>query len=443
MIIVFKNENKSNNFDAILGVLKQRKCILALNFNKMQYLYNTIVFLATYLLQIFGFLNPKIRLFIDGRKNVFDVLIQNIHVTDRVLWFHAASLGEYEQGLPVIEQMKKRFPSHKIVVSFFSPSGFEVKKNNQIADITVYLPLDSPQNVSKFLDLTHPEMAFFIKYEFWPNYLSELKKRGIKTFLISGIFRKNQLFFCWYCGFFKKMLHGFEHFFVQNENAKNLLNLIGFQNITVSGDTRFDRVFSIVEQDNTLQFVADFKNNITTIVAGSTWSKDENVLVSYINNHQNLKWVIAPHNIDVVQILKLKNSISKKVILFSEKEGMNMPDFDVMIIDTIGLLTKIYQYADIAYVGGGFGNPGVHNLLEPAVFGVPIIIGPNFSHFEEAVALVNMGGCTSILNPKEATEVFDKLIQNQDVRLEMGHICHTFVKMNKGATHKIMNYFEK
>lgn len=442
-IIVFKNENKSNNFDAILWVLKQRKCILAHNFKKMQYLYNTIVFLATYLLQILSFLNPKIKLFVDGRKNVFDILRQNIHTSDRVLWFHVASLGEYEQGLPVIEQMKRRFPSHKIVISFFSPSGFEVKKNNQMANTTIYLPLDSRQNVREFLDLTHPDMAFFIKYELWPNYLSELKKRGIKTYLISGIFRKNQMFFCWYGGFFKKMLHGFDHFFVQNENTKNLLNTIGFQNITVSGDTRFDRVFSILEQDNTLQFVADFKNQNTTIVAGSTWSKDENVLVSYLNNHQNLKWIIAPHNIDLVQIQKLKASISKKVVLFSEKKGKDLAEFDVLIIDTIGLLTKIYHYADIAYVGGGFGNPGVHNLLEPAVFGVPIVVGPNFSHFAEAVALVNMGGCTSILNQKDGAEVFDKLIQNQDVRLEKGHICHTFVKMNKGATQKIMNYFEK
>lgn len=409
----------------------------------MQYLYNIIVSFTNFLLQILAFINPKIKLFVDGRKSVFSILKQNIQASDRVLWFHAASLGEFEQGLPVIEKMKLRFPTHKIVLSFFSPSGFEVKKNNQITDLTVYLPLDSPQNVNKFLDLAHPEMAFFIKYEFWPNYLLELKKRQIKTYLISGIFRKDQVFFKWYGGFLKKQLYSFEHFFVQNENAKNLLQSIGFQNITITGDTRFDRVFSILERENNLQFVSDFKNKTTTIVAGSTWPKDENLLVSYINRTQNIKLIIAPHQIDANQIQKLKTAINKKVVLFSEKNQKSMADFEVLIIDTIGLLTKIYHYADIAYVGGGFGNPGVHNLLEPAVFGAPIVVGPNFSHFAEAIALVNMGGCVSISDQAALTETFDNLIQNQDVRFEIGHICNTFVMMNKGATQKIMNYFEK
>ncbi len=409
----------------------------------MQYLYNIIVSFTNFLLQILAFINPKIKLFVDGRKSVFSILKQNIQASDRVLWFHAASLGEFEQGLPVIEKMKLRFPTHKIVLSFFSPSGFEVKKNNQITDLTVYLPLDSPQNVNKFLDLAHPEMAFFIKYEFWPNYLLELKKRQIKTYLISGIFRKDQVFFKWYGGFLKKQLYSFEHFFVQNENAKNLLQSIGFHNITITGDTRFDRVFSILERENNLQFVSDFKNKTTTIVAGSTWPKDENLLVSYINRTQNIKLIIAPHQIDANQIQKLKTAINKKVVLFSEKNQKSMADFEVLIIDTIGLLTKIYHYADIAYVGGGFGNPGVHNLLEPAVFGAPIVVGPNFSHFAEAIALVNMGGCVSISDQAALTETFDNLIQNQDVRFEIGHICNTFVMMNKGATQKIMNYFEK
>lgn len=405
----------------------------------MLFLYNLILLFASQVIKLLALFNPKMKLFVDGRKGVFERIREKINPSDKTIWFHAASLGEYEQGLPVIEQIKNKYPEHKIVVTFFSPSGYEVRKNNTVADLTIYLPLDTKHNAQLFVELVHPEMVFFIKYEFWPNYLNELKKRTIKTYLISGIFRENQAFFKGYGGFYRNALNTFDYFFVQNENSKKLLQSIGFTNIKISGDTRFDRVVSILERDNSLDFIEQFKDQKTTIVIGSSWPKDESLLVNYINSASaDLKFIIAPHNIHKPEIDKLQTLITKKTILYSEKENQNLNEFQVFIIDTIGILTKIYSYADIAYVGGGFGNPGVHNILEPATFGVPIVIGPNYSHFAEATALVHQGGCVSISNQKELNEALDNLISNEDIRHEKGHICETFVQMNKGATVTIL-----
>jgi 3-deoxy-D-manno-octulosonic-acid transferase len=410
----------------------------------MLFLYNLIVQFAGFLLKIGALFIPKIKLFVEDRKSVFETLESKINAKDKTIWFHAASLGEYEQGLPVVEEITKKYPGHKIVLTFFSPSGYEVRKKNSVANVTVYLPLDTKKNAQQFLSIVHPEMVFFIKYEYWPNYLNELRKIEIPTYLISGIFRKNQLFFKWYGGFYRTALNTFTCFFVQNESSKKLLLELGQTNVLVSGDTRFDRVTSILEKDNTLDFIEAFKNDTLTIVVGSSWPKDENLIVDFINQtSEKIKFIIAPHNIKEEQIQELKNSISKKVVLFSEKSTKNLVDFDVFIIDTIGILTTIYSYADIAYVGGGYGNPGVHNILEPATFGVPIVIGPNFSHFAEATAMVNMGGCISISNKIELVDAFSNLIANNDIRNEKGTICSTFVEMNKGATAIIMNNLSK
>jgi 3-deoxy-D-manno-octulosonic-acid transferase len=414
----------------------------------MLFIYNLIVVLADFILKIVALFNNKIRLFVEGRKSVFKILSNKIKAYDKTIWFHAASLGEYEQGLPVMERMKSRFPNHLIVLTFFSPSGYEVRKNNTIADVTVYLPLDTQSNVNQFLKLVRPDMVFFIKYEYWPNYLNALQNKEIPTYLISGIFREKQVFFKWYGGFYRKALDAFEHFFVQNSSSKELLLKLGKTNVTVSGDTRFDRVTEILKQNNELDFIEEFKNNSLTVVIGSSWPKDEALLVNYINTANNVKFIIAPHNINKDQIANLQNQISKKTVLFSSLNlkdvgASKLADYDVFIIDTIGILTKIYSYADIVYVGGGFGNPGVHNILEPATFGVPIIIGPNYSHFVEATALVKMEGCISIGNQVELDEALDKLIQNEAVRLEKGHVCSTFVEMNKNATETIFNYIIK
>ena len=414
----------------------------------MTFIYNFILLFASQVLKILALFSPKIKLFVEGRKSVFQILKKNIQATDKTIWFHAASLGEYEQGLPVIEKVKEKYPNHKIILTFFSPSGYEVRKNNTIADVTIYLPLDTISNAKQLLKVVHPEMVFFIKYEFWPNYLNELKNQNIKTYLISGIFREKQAFFKWYGEFYRNALKTFDYFFVQNDSSKTLLQSIGFNNVKVSGDTRFDRVVAILERDNTLDFIEQFRDSSTSlgktkmVVIGSSWPKDEELLVNYINqSSDDVKFIIAPHNIDKNQILNLKTQISKKTILFSDVETRliaSLPENNVFIIDTIGILTKIYSYADIAYVGGGFGNPGVHNILEPATFGIPVVIGPNYSHFSEATALVNLEGCLTIQNQTQLNEAFDLLLQNEDERLEKGHICSTFVQMNKGATQTIM-----
>ncbi|GEM54745.1 3-deoxy-D-manno-octulosonic acid transferase [Flavobacterium branchiophilum NBRC 15030 = ATCC 35035] len=414
----------------------------------MFFIYQIVAVLASKIVVLLAFFSPKMKLFVDGRKNVWQQINTHIAPSDRTIWVHAASLGEYEQGLPIMEGLMQQFPNHKLVLTFFSPSGFEVRKNNHLAHLTLYLPLDTLSNAQKFVQLVHPEMAFFIKYEFWPHYLQQLQAHHVKTYLISGIFRKNQVFFKWYGGFYRQALQAFDHFFVQNESAKTLLQQMGFQNSTVSGDTRFDRVVTILEQDNTLDFIEKFTNQQTTIVMGSTWKKDEELLVAYLNQApQNIKFIIAPHQIKPEQIAYLQASITKKNILFSNKNQHDLSNYDVFIVDTIGILTKIYQYANIAYVGGGFGHPGVHNILEPATFGVPIVIGPHYSHFAEATALVQMGGCVTIQDAATLKEAFDLLLQNDDVRHEKGYICHTFVQMNKGATAlvlaKIKSFFTK
>lgn len=377
--------------------------------------------------------NKKIKLFVEGRKHVFDKLAREIHKEDKVIWFHTASLGEFEQGLPVIEQTKKEFPRHKILVTFFSPSGYEVKKNTKSTIIT-YLPLDTKKNVKRFLKITNPVLAIFVKYEFWPNYLNELKKRNINTLLISAIFRKKQVFFKPYGGFMRKSLKTFNHFYVQENNSKELLEKIGFYNVTVSGDTRFDRVSEILERDNNLPFVENFKQGKLCVVAGSTWPEDEKLLIDYINNHsKGEKFIIAPHNIKTANIDALKKSFSAKTILFSQKEGKNLAEYDVLIVDTIGLLSKIYNYADVAYVGGGMGTSGLHNTLEPAVFGIPVIIGKNYSNFKEAYELIELGGILSIYDKKTFRENLSKILEFKTLRDKIGIINKKYIQINKGA----------
>ncbi|PIF32883.1 3-deoxy-D-manno-octulosonic-acid transferase [Flavobacterium sp. 9] len=405
----------------------------------MLFLYNLVVSIAGFFLKIVALFSPKIKLFTEGRKNVFTILEDKIKPTDKTIWFHSASLGEYEQGLPVIEKIKEKYPSHKIIVTFFSPSGYEVRKNNTVADVTIYLPLDTKSNAKRFLKLVHPELAFFIKYEFWLNYLKELENSKTPTYLISGIFRDNQMFFKWYGGFYRKALNAFTYFFVQNEASKEKIEALGFQNVIVSGDTRFDRVNAILERDNTLDFIENFKNNTPTIIIGSSWPKDEALLIEYINDAPStVKFIIAPHNIKADQIANLKSQITKSTVLFSEKENQDLSNYNVFIIDTIGLLTKIYSYGTIAYVGGGFGNPGIHNILEPATFGTPIVIGPNYSNFAEAVQLVDLGGCLVISNAEELKQNLDLLLNNESFLKEKSQICKSYIQDHKGATNTIM-----
>ncbi|SFN81262.1 3-deoxy-D-manno-octulosonic-acid transferase [Paenimyroides ummariense] len=408
----------------------------------MKFLYQLGINLAAFLLPFSRFFSPKMKLFVDGRKQSFAVLENKIDKNQEFIWFHVASLGEYEQGLPVMEEIKTKYPEYKLLLTFFSPSGFEIRKNNKVADYTIYLPLDTTQNVKRFLDIVQPKMVFFIKYEFWPNYLYELKNRNIPTYLISGIFRKNQLFFKWYGGFYRKALQSFNHFFVQNDASAQLLKSINFNNSIVNGDTRFDRVAQIVERAQPLNFIAEFKNNTTTIVIGSSWIDDETIYLPYLYNSKNIKFIIAPHNIKEEEITRLISKIDKKTVRYTNYKTEDLKDADVFIIDTIGILTQIYAYADIAYVGGAF-KTGLHNILEPATYGTPVVIGPKFSKFQEAKDLVALGSCLVVNNTEELVLTFNRLISDLNYRKELGQKNREFVLKNKNATKVIMDFVER
>ena len=408
----------------------------------MKFLYNIFVFIASIILPFVAIFNKKIKLFVNGRSETFSEIskLKNL----KTIWFHAASLGEFEQGRPIIEEIKKKHPDYKILITFFSPSGYEIRKNYNLADVICYLPLDSKSNARKFVKEVNPTLAIFIKYEFWPNLLNELKVKEVPTILVSGILRENQLFFKTYGGFMKQSLKAFHHFFVQDENSKKLLNSINFDNVTVAGDTRFDRVSKILEQNNALDFINEFKNNNYTIVAGSTWQEDEELLVDYINNKasEDEKFIIAPHNIKQEAIVELQKSIKKKTVLYSEpRHDLNLKEYQVFIIDTIGILTKIYAAANVAYVGGGL-KTGLHNILEPATFGIPVVIGNKYDKFKEAVDLVKIGGCISIKNKEEFTESFINLKKDKNFRKLTGVINKRYIQDNLGATKLIMNYLK-
>jgi len=409
----------------------------------MHTLYNLLIHLASFGLRAAAIFSKKIQLFVNGRKNVFETLQQKISETDKTIWFHCASLGEFEQGVPIMEAIKKLKPDHKIVVSFFSPSGYEIKKSTPLADTVVYLPMDTSAHAKKFITAIHPSLVFFVKYEFWPNYLFELKKRNIPTLLVSGVFRKKQIFFKSYGSFMRRALKSFDHFFLQDNNSEELLESIGFNNTTVSGDTRFDRVSHQIEMDNSLKFAEDFKGNSLCIVCGSTWPEDEAVLLDYINNApENVKFIIAPHKIETEKIENFTKQIIKKTVLHSYINNVDISGYDVLIIDCIGLLSKLYSYADIAYVGGAMGRTGLHNILEPATFGAPIIIGKNYDEFPEAKQLRDLAGLFSIKNALECTEILNKLIANKDFRNKTGMIAGHFINNNTGATKKIMDYIK-
>ncbi len=411
----------------------------------MLFLYNLLIHIAVAILPIIALFNAKIKLFVQGRQTSFSILKQKINPADRVFWIHVASLGEYEQGLPIMEELKKRFPTHKIVLTFFSPSGYEVKKNNTLADATLYLPMDTKKNAKTFLKLVHPEKVFFVKYEYWPNYLDQLKKQSIETYLISGIFRPNQVFFKWYGGFYRKALTAFTYFFVQNQQSKELLSSIQLNNSEVVGDTRFDRVSQILENDNTLPFLEELTQGKTkqTLLVGSSWPQDEKIIVDYINQtaDSELKIVIAPHNIKPEQVKQLYESIQKPKQLHSNYIAgtTDLNQTQVYIIDAYSLLTKAYSYATIAYVGGGFGA-GIHNILEAATFGVPILIGPNYKKFQEAKDLIQLGSCIVINNEDDFINNLSKLLTNDVYRCELNDISSSFILANKAATKKIFKH---
>lgn len=382
---------------------------------------------------------------VEGRSKTFFILEEQLSAETKTFWFHCASLGEYEQGLPIFKQLRKENPDHKIVLTFFSPSGYEIRKNTDVADMVVYLPLDTKANAKRFIQLVNPELTIFVKYDIWPNYLNELKKNNLRAILISATFRKEQSYFRFYGRMMRNALGTFEHIFVQNENSKNLLHTINLNNVTVAGDTRYDRVSDQLLQDNTLPFIEQFKDGKLGVVIGSSWPEDESLFINYINRSEskNIKFIIAPHNIKSHQIENFIGQLNKKTVLFSEKDNKNLPEFDVFIVDTIGILSKIYSYADIAYVGGAMGSTGLHNILEPAAFGVPVIIGKNYKKFPEAFQMIDNGGVISIKNQQELYQILDKLIENPQKRKELGQLNALFINKNQDAVIQIMKFIRK
>lgn len=405
----------------------------------MYFIYNLLIYIAELILKGISFFNPKINLFVKGRRQTFDLLKKHIKKSDKTIWIHCASLGEYEQGLPIIKALKIKLPNHKIIVSFFSPSGYEIKKNSPDADVFVYLPLDIKSRTKKFVELTHPDFVIFVKYEFWPNYLNTLREKNIKTYLVSTLFRENQIFFKWYGAFMRKSLHNFNHIFVQNKKSKELLEQINIKQVTVAGDTRYDRVYEILQRDNSLEFIEKFKNNNFCVVFGSSWEDDEELYLHYINHtSQPMKFIIAPHNINPEKIHFFRKKISRKTLFFTEMENKNIADYEVFIIDTIGILTKIYAYANVAYVGGGM-RTGLHNVLEPAVFGTPIIIGKDFSKSIEAQELILESGAFSVKNKKEFEDTLNLLYSNKALYQKILQNNREFIQKRIGATTTIIN----
>ena len=388
-----------------------------------------------------NFFSQKVRYFVAGQKQVFQQLKTCLQPEKKNIWFHVSSLGEYEQALPLIEYVKSKYPGYQIILTFFSPSGYEVKKDKTPANCVSYLPIDTRRNVKKFLDLTQPVAVFFVKYDLWPNYLHELKNRQISTYLISGLFTKNHPFFKGYSSWLKESLRAFTRFFVQDVNSKQILQQQGFKNISVTGDTRFDRVYQIAQTVPVFDFVMDFKQDKTLLIAGSTWPKDEELLARYINEStENFRIIIAPHEIDDKHISEIEKKLQVSSIRYTGiSSKTKLSDYKVLILNTIGLLNKIYADANIVYVGNGFGK-SIHNIQEPAVFGVPIITGPHIEKFKEAVDLKILGGLLTIQNYSELKAVLDNLVQNPDLRIEKSNITKKYVLKNVGATEKIMKH---
>ncbi len=410
----------------------------------MRFLYSLGIYLLSAALKVIAIFNPKIRLGVAGRKETFQVLEEDLAPDLARMWFHCASLGEYEQGLPVFEALKKRYPEHQIVLSFFSPSGYEHKKEGSIADVVVYLPLDTPANAQHFVKLVAPDICVFTKYDLWPNFLRALRGSTSSCYLISALFRPSQPYFKWYGGMMRKGLSTFTHIFTQNKESEQLLNSIGLTSVSHAGDTRFDRVYAQLQMNNSLPFLETFKNEQRTVLFGSSWAEDEALFMSFINEHsfKDLKFIIAPHEVTERTTLRLKKKINRPMVTYSQLDSVNDQDLkaaEVFIMDTIGYLSKAYSYGDIAYVGGAAGHTGLHNILEPAVFGIPVFIGQNYQRFPEAVALVELGGVCSVSSSLDFNAELTNLLVDQSKIDHMGSINFKFIEERSGAVEKIMS----
>jgi len=403
----------------------------------MKALYNLGIFLFSSLVHIVAPFSQKASLWVRGRRNWAKKMEGKIAQGDRVVWVHCASLGEFEQGRPVIEAIKREYPHYKIVLTFFSPSGYEIRKGYPLSGYTCYLPADTPHNASLFIDLISPELVLFVKYEFWNNYISALYKRQIPLYLVSGIFRGDQHFFKWYGSFFRKMLKKFNRIFVQDKVSVELLEGIGISNVVMAGDTRFDRVKELAAAARGIPEIEMFRKNEKMFIAGSSWKPDEEIMARYINeNPRKMKWVFAPHEIDEQNIRRLEKMFNTSVVRFSQLDDQSS-EARVMIIDNIGMLSSAYKYAFIAAVGGGFGI-GIHNILEPACWNIPVMFGPNYKKFREATDLIEAGGARSFSDYKGFRSIIEGWLTDQDLYKSSADISGNYVRNNSGATPVIM-----
>ncbi|MEO7306802.1 MAG: glycosyltransferase N-terminal domain-containing protein [Ferruginibacter sp.] len=431
-----------------------------------KFLYNLFLVLYSIGIRIASLWNPKAQKWLNGRKNIFATINSKLQTPPapggtKPIWMHCASLGEFEQGRPLLEALKAEDPGQKIILTFFSPSGYEVMKDYKGADHVFYLPMDSASNAKKFLDAVNPSLVLWVKYEYWFYYLTALKQRNVPTVLVSGIFRKHQPFFAWYGQIWREMLATFTQFFVQNEESKKLLSTLGFtSNVSINGDTRFDRVLEIAGKFIPVPHIAGFCGDSPVIVAGSTWEEDEIELLHFVNVHPDIKFIIAPHEIDEENLKDVKDEFPRSIfyselVKISTDNGQRTPDNpqgpadeqfsppNVLIIDNVGMLSRLYYYATIAYVGGGFGSDGVHNVLEAAVYGKPVVYGPVYEKFEEAIGLLNAGGGLSIDGPINLDSTMINLLNDDKNRTERGKAALQFVHAHAGATKKIIQFIQE
>lgn len=398
------------------------------------WLYNFGLSLYAWAIRLVSPRHPKAKLWSDGRKDLFKRMSEAISPADRIVWIHVASLGEFEQGRPIMERIRRDHPEYRILLTFFSPSGYEIRKNYPGADYIFYLPIDTPRNARRFLDIAHPEIAIFVKYEFWINLLTELRRRSIRTYIVSAIFRRNSIFFRPYGGIWRQALESFDVMFVQNEESKTLLAELGFDNVTIAGDTRFDRVAQIAAAAKHIDLIERFKGAERLFVAGSTWGHDEELLIRLMNDNPNVKFVVAPHEMDEARIARLMSETRGGAIRYTQcTPNISFVNKQLLVLDTVGLLASVYGYATWSYIGGGFGV-GIHNTLEAATFGLPVAFGPNYEKFKEARDLVTLCAAKPIHDYEELQAWFIPLRDNEAFLQKTSRMAKDYTTRHQGAT---------
>lgn len=404
----------------------------------MRLFYNLGIRVLVLLVKIAAIRNPKAKQWLKGRKNLLKNLSKEKDPAQKVIWVHCASLGEFEQGRPLIEEIRRRYPDKKIMLTFYSPSGYEVRKNYQGVDYIYYMPADTRRNAKRFIKYCNPEIAFFIKYEYWYNFLSVLKKRNVPVYFVSSIFRKEQLFFKWYGGWYRKILKMITHFYLQNQVSADLLTSLKVTNYTVVGDTRFDRVAHILENVKPIPLVEEFLENKKAIIVGSSWKAEEALLMQYYRNNPSVKLIIVPHEVNPENIQRIQNQFGNMAVCYSKLKNIKPVGKDVLIVDTYGMLTSLYQYGYIAIIGGGFGV-GIHNVLEAATYGMPVIFGPEYKRFREAVDLVERYCAFPVNNIEEFNALLTHLLKEPLLVKSISEKTSEYVKENVGATTKILD----